>query len=156
MQNSNAFISDLYRKEYRKLFNVAYRMTGDTELSLDMIQDTFLLALSHQHELSMHPKPEAWLMTSLQNLIKNERRLSFNRQISLEEIIDQPSNEPDRPLEELLPSQLSKDERMVLIWRFEQQQDYREIAARLGISETGSRSRVFRIVNKCKKCLKDL
>ncbi len=154
MQRSEEFISTLYKKEYKKLFSVAYRMTGDTELSFDMVQDTFLLALSHQQNLMIHPKPEAWLMTTLQNLIKNERRLSAKGQISLNEIIDQPAAEPERSLHELLPSQLSEDEKKVLIWRFEQGQDYREIAARLGISETGGRSRVFRIIAKCKKYLK--
>jgi len=153
MQSSEEFISVLYRQEYRKLFSAAYRMTGDTELALDMVQDTFLLALSHQQDLMIHPKPEAWLMTTLQNLIKNERRLSANGQIALEDMMNQPSIELEHSLHELLPSQLSEDEKEILIWRFEQEQDYREIAARLGISETGSCSRVFRIIAKCKKYL---
>ena len=68
--------------------------------------------------------------------------------------MEQGSGEPERPLLELLPAQLSENEKNILIWRFEQRMDYRDIGQRLGISETGSRSRVFRILAKCKKYLK--
>ena len=154
MQNSEAFISGLYRREDKKIFDAAYRMTGDRDLSLDLVQDTFLLALSHQQELTAHPKPGAWLMTTLRNLVKNKRRLSSSAQISFDELMEQGSGEPERPLLELLPAQLSENEKNILIWRFEQRKDYRDIGQRLGISETGSRSRVFRILAKCKKYLK--
>jgi len=156
MQNPGELIAILYKTKYKKLFNAAYRMTGDSELALDMVQDTFLLALSHQQELVAHPKQEAWLMTTLQNLIRNEHRKFSYNQISLDDITDQSSNEPASPLIDLLPSQLSEDEKKILIWRYEQELNYREIAEHLGISETGSRSRVFRIIAKCRKLLEEL
>lgn len=157
MQNQDELISSLYQTEYIKLCKAAFRMTGDSELAMDLVQDVFLLALSHQNELSLHPKPAAWLMLTLQNLIKNERRkfANVNELVSLDDILELPSDKPAEPLSEMLPSQLSQDEKNILIWRYELKLDYREIAERLGISETGCRSRVFRVIAKCRKFLKD-
>ena len=151
MNNSDDFILMLYKQEYEKLFHAAHRMIGDSETAHDLVQDTFLLALSHQQKLSIHPNPQAWLMLTLRNLARNEQRLSTHNEISLETIIDWPMSNAEPSLEEMLPSQLSAEEKEILVWRFEQELDYREIACRLGISESGSRSRIFRIIAKCKK-----
>ena len=45
---------------------------------------------------------------------------------------------------------LSREDREILIWRFEEDLSYGELADRLGISETGCRSRVFRAVKRCR------
>lgn len=151
MKKAEEFISMLYKQEYEKLFRAAYRMIGDPESAHDLVQDTFLLALSHQQELSAHPNPQAWLMLTLRNLVRNEQRLSVHNEIPLETIIDRSMPDAEPSLEEILPSQLSAKEKEILIWKYERQLDYREIACRLGISESGSRSRIFRVIAKCRK-----
>ena len=43
-----------------------------------------------------------------------------------------------------------RQDRQVLLWRMEEQCAYDEMARRLGISETGCRSRVARAVARCR------
>ena len=146
-------IAALYRQSYLRLYRVAYRLTGSMETAAELTQDTFLWALLHGEELMTHPKPEAWLMRTLTNLVKNENRRLSSTEVSLEALFHMPAPEAKRGLTELLPTKLPQEDREVLIWRFEQELEYKEIANRLGISETGSRSRVFRALERCRKLL---
>lgn len=154
-QNWDVWITSLYDQTYQRLYRVAYRLTGSIETAKELTQDAFLWAWLRREELLAHPKPEAWLMRTLTNLVKNERRRLSSAEVSLETQFNVPAPELERGLAELLPSKLSKEDREVLEWRFEQELDYREIADRLGISESGSRSRVFRALEKCRKLLGD-
>lgn len=154
-QNWNDWLTSLYKQNYKKLYHVAYRLTGSTDTAKDMIQDAFLLALFHKEELSVHPKPEAWIMQTLVNLIKNENRRLSSLDVPLETLYNVPAPDAEKGLEELLPSKLPEEDKKVLIWRFAQQMSYKEIANRLGISGTGCRSRVFRAVEKCRKLMNE-
>lgn len=64
-------------------------------------------------------------------------------------------NDPEMPLELALPKQLSKEDREILILRFEQRLSYAEIGDRLGISEGACRSRLHRALQRCKRFLND-
>ena len=59
MAHTESFLAQLYRREYPLLYRVAYRLTGSRDDAQDMIQKTFLLAISQQEELSRHPNPGA-------------------------------------------------------------------------------------------------
>lgn len=152
-QDWNDFIEPLYYDEYERLFHIAYRKTKSRELAQDLVQETFLLAIFHQAKLMGHPKPEAWLMLTLHNLIMNEQRLQSHGEVPLDEAVEVPENVGEKTLDELLPVQLQADERQILIWRFEQQISYKEMSRRLGISEDACRKRVLRAVNKCRRFL---
>lgn len=154
-QDRNDQIASLYRASYDKMCRVAYRLVGDYESAKELVQDTFLLTLFHQDELSAHPNPEAWLMLSLKNLCKNANQRMSSTEISLETLLHIPASGDEHSLLEALPSQLSERDKMILIWRFEERLDYMEIADRLGVSESGSRSCVFRAIARCKKMLGD-
>lgn len=157
MPDRNSFISALFECEYPTLIRLAYRLTGSRELARDLLQDTFLLAMVHYEELAVHPSPGGWLNLTLRNLAWNERRrIKRHSQTSLEEAAHLLTGEASQSLDELLPLQLSPEDRDILIWRFERQWDYREIALRLGISEGACRMRVSRAVKKCGEILKDL
>lgn len=153
-ESPNTFFLDLYQAHYPKMIKLAYRMVGSKETAYDLVQETFLLALFQQERLERHASPEGWLMITLKNLAMNERR-RFGRHPTLPmSLLEQLSAEPTpMPLEHVLPRQLSPEERNVLIWRFEQQMEYREMADCLGLSESACRSRVCRAVSRCKKYL---
>lgn len=156
MLDRNSFLSELFQREYPTLIQKAYRLTGSRYLAEDLIQEAFLLALVHCNELICHPSPGGWISITIFNLARNERRrIESHPEISLEEAIDLPTCGSSCSLDELLPLQLSESDRQLLIWRFEQQLDYREIASRLGIAEGACRARVFRILKKCKDILKN-
>lgn len=155
IESPDILLKSLYETQYKKLFKVAYHMIGRIDIAQDLVQDTFLIAISHQKELLVHPLPEGWLMTTLKNLVLNERRrIKVHSEIPLEAIMNLPGEPPEMPLDLLLPKSLSTKERDVLIWRFEKQLEYCEIADRLGISETGCRSCVYRAIAHCKKYIK--
>ena len=152
-RDRNDLIERLYYDEYGRLFQIAYRKTKNRELAQDMVQETFLLATFQRKKLAEHPKPEAWRTRTLYNLAANEQRLQSHQEISLDEAAEVPEKTEDIPFSELLPVQLKQEDREILIWRFEWQMNYREMAKRLGISEDACRKRVVRAVNKCRKYL---
>jgi len=151
LDRDNEWIRTLYLRLYEKLFWVAYRLMGSPESAEDLVQQTFLLALFQGEALRTHPCPEGWLMKALHNLARNERRRAARQQeVPLDALFDQAAEADGPPLAEALPRRLSPQDREVLLWRFEQGLDYGEIAERLGISETGCRSRVSRAVRRCR------
>ena len=118
-----------------------------------MVHETFVLAILHQKDLVSHPKPGAWLCQSLHNLIQNEQRAASRENIPLDEIVDVPAEKPPLSLTELLPSELTPEEQDLLIWHFEQQMSYKEMAERLNISEAACRKRISRALASCKRLL---
>lgn len=151
MEQPPSFLADLYRQEYPTLFRVAYRLMGCQEDAQDMIQKTFLLAISQQEELCRHPNPGGWLMVTLSNLVKNERRRMSNRvEFSLEDMAQLPAQQPGVPFSEALPSGLTQEDRQLLSWKYELELDHREMARRLGISPQACRARLSRLLHKCR------
>ncbi len=119
-QDWNDFIEQLYCNEYERLFSVAFRTTKSWNAAQDLVQEAFLLAMFHQEKLIEHPKPGAWLLLTLRNLMANARRVESHKTIPLEEAAGIPENTEETPLSELLPVQLKPEEKEILVWRFEQ------------------------------------
>ena len=144
----------LYKSQYEKMIKLAYRMLASMESAQDIVQEAFILALLRWDEVSVHPLPEGWLALTVRNLVQNERRRYANHEeLPLDSFADQPDMRKDYPLSHMLPKKLSEEDSRILIWRFEQRMDYRQMADRLGISEPACRSRVSRAVKRCKKLL---
>lgn len=157
MREKNKHLQMLYESLHDKMIKVAYRMIGNIETAEDLVQSTFLLALFHQNELLQHPSPEGWLMRVLQNLALNERRrLKRHQDISLDTLINVAGVSPATSIREILPKKLPEHEKEILIWRFEENLDYDEMASRLGISPSGCRSKVCRAISHCRKLLEKM
>lgn len=154
-QNWNDFIAPLYHEEHERLIKVAYRKTKDRELAQDLVQDVFLLAIFNQTKLMQHPKPGAWLMQTLQNLIMNEMRSPSRKDIPLDAVAVVPARAVNLPLDSLLPTQLEPKEREILIWRFEQNMSYSEMSDQLEVSEDLCRKWVSQAVIKCRKLMRE-
>lgn len=155
VENWNDFIEPLYNNEYKRLFMIAYRWTKDQELAQDLVQDTFLLAIFNQEKIMNHPKPGAWLMQTLRNLIMNNLRSPSHKTISLDEVLEIPARTINDSIDRLLPVQLKDREREILIWRFEQQMSYNEMSKRLNVSESLCRKWVSQAVIRCRELLRE-
>lgn len=155
VENWNDFIEPLYNDEYKRLFMIAYRWTKDQELAQDLVQDTFLLAIFNQEKIMNHPKPGAWLMQTLRNLIMNNLRSPSYKTISLDEVLEIPARTINDSIDRLLPVQLKDREREILIWRFEQQMSYNEMSKRLNVSESLCRKWVSQAVIRCRELLRE-
>lgn len=154
MNARNEQLQMLYGALHDKMLKVAYRMVGNIESAEDLVQDTFLLALFRQEDLLRHPLPEGWLMRTLHNLALNERRyLARHPSVPLDTLLHIPEEPQAASLDEMLPKELSEQDRKILIWRFEENLDYNEIADCLGISPVSCRSRVSRAVSRCRRYL---
>lgn len=147
------WLSAAYEKYYEKMVGVAYRGTGSRTVAEDLTQDVFVLAIAREKELATHPNIEAWFMLTLRNLIHNELRHMRLGDIPLDDVAHLLREGATDEFESLLPHGLSPRERELLLWRYRDQTDFRTIANRLGISETACRSRVVRVLSKCKKTL---
>lgn len=157
MPDRDSFISQLFEQQHKRLTRLAYRLTGSMELARDLVQDTLLLAFIRYEDLVDHPCINGWLSKTLKYLIRNEnRRLENHPEIPLEYINDYPAPELPGSLDEILPRDLPSGERQILIWRYEQQLSYRDMAMHLGISENACRMRVHRILKKCKSSFDEL
>lgn len=157
MRERNDHLQMLYESLHDKMIKVAYRMIGNIETAEDLVQSAFLLALFHQKELQHHPSPEGWMMRVLQNLALNERRrLQRHQDISFDTLINVAGVPPATSVKEILPQKLPEHEQEILIWRFEENLDYDEIASRLGISPSGCRSRVCRAISHCRKLIEEM
>ena len=157
MLERDSLISQLFEQQYERLIRTAYRLTGSMELAEDLVQDTFLLAFIRYKDLAGHPCISGWLSKTLKNLVHNEnRRLENHPEIPLEYINDCPAPELPVSLDEILPLCLPAENRQILVWRYEQQLSYRDIAMRLGISENTCRMRVHRILKKYKLSFEQL
>ena len=153
---TEAFLQNLYSAHYEKLIKTAFRMMGDLESAQDLVQQVFLLALLQKGKLIVHPVPEGWLVVALHNLVKQERKRGANHKIvPIDEIMEPAAQDAPLPMDLILPAELSPEERKILIWRFDQQMEYEEMADHLGISASSCRSRVSRAVANCRKHMKD-
>lgn len=143
------FIERLYMENHDRLVRIAYRLIKNQDSAEDLAQQTFLEAMNNKLTLITHPIPEAWLTKTLINLVKKEwRRTKNHGEVPLIEAIDQPTEEVELPPEVTFPRELSKEDRDILIWRFEQGLSYEEIAKRLNVSEGACRMRVSRAAQR--------
>ena len=153
-QGNSDFITQLYFDYQKRLIRIAYNLTHDLEMTEDLVQQTFLLAIFCKKKLAAHPEPGAWLTKTLKYLVKNGwRQAGARRETALDESWELMEREPDFPFAAVLPKNLSQGEQDVLIWRFEEGLSHREIAEKLNMGESACRMRVSRILKKCKKQL---
>lgn len=139
------WFDEVYLGNYARIKNIALRALGSEAVAEDLAQETFLVFLYRIEEMKRHPNPAGWLVLTVKNQIRNElKRASTQLEVPLEHELAVPGRSPDSPLAELLPAGLTADERQVLIWYFDDQLSYQQIAARLSISEGACRNRVYR------------
>lgn len=152
--NQRQFLDALVQKHQEAMVQFAYRKTGDTQLSKDLVQETFLLACCKIHILEKHPKPVGWLYNTLTYLIKRElSKKHYSAEVPFEELLTVDRGEIELPLADHLPDGLKQREKDILLWRIERNDSFQEIAYRLGISESACRKQFSRLIQKCRKLL---
>lgn len=148
------FIAELYLQHAAALLQRAYRVTGDRERAQELLQETFLIALLKAGSLYQHTCPEGWLQKTMRNLLRQEQRRAARTPQALED--DIPAMAwvgKGQGLLDLLPAQLSEEEKIILCWRFEQEMSYEEIANRLGVTQAAAGMRLQRAKRHCRELL---
>lgn len=148
------FIKALMEKHASSMVRLAYRRTGNTQLSEDLVQETFLMACCKLDQIYNHPKPEAWLFKVLNRLIMRELDKAYHTaEVPMSEEILAGQTEIELPMEHYLPSGLSDGDRELILMRVDRGLSFAELAEYYGITEAACRQRVSRVIRKCRSLM---
>ena len=143
----------LVSEHHAAMARVAYVIVGDAETTRDVVQSAWSIAWRRLHTLRDPGHVRAWLVAIAANearhAVRRERRTTI---VDISEALDRHgSNDPadlislvdlERALRKLGP-----DDRALIAMRFVAGLDSTEIAAQLGISASGIRSRLARLLD---------
>jgi RNA polymerase sigma-70 factor (ECF subfamily) len=143
------------------MVRVAYGICGDPDLALDAVQAAWLIAWRKLRTIREPDRLRSWLVA----VAANESRHVVRRRPSgrvLEILIDGPDREAIDPSNEIRRvdlvnalRRLTVDERSLLALRYGAELDSSEIGLKLGISASGVRQRLMRIMGRLRKDLDD-
>ena len=163
-------ISDLapiFERHNGRLFNYYVRMTGDRQLSEDMVQDVFLRILKYRHTFRGESRFITWMFTIARNVqMDNVKRWDRTQPLVVDGDDTGPVNEPASDdtadhrydaafLKEALLT-LSPEKREVLILSRYEGMKYAEIAESVGCSVENVKVRVHRAIKDLRKIFLEL
>lgn len=149
--------SRFYRQHLNAVLAYFMRRVGDRELALDLTAETFAAVVVGAANHDGQGPPVAWLFGIARNKLRESLRRNrvadaARRRLQLEPLViedaalalvEERAGEGEGQLERAL-GQLPEEIRAALLARVVEEEDYREIAARLDCSEQLVRQRVHR------------
>jgi RNA polymerase sigma factor (sigma-70 family) len=152
----------LFERHHRQLLGFLYHMTGQRELSEDLVQNVFYRMLKYRHTFRGDGEFRAWMYHLARNVIHDEGR-SAKRTIRSQElepyaerigggtVADEHIQKKQelKALHEALTS-LNEESREILILSRFQELKYQEIARIMDISEGAVKVRVHRALQQLK------
>jgi RNA polymerase sigma factor (sigma-70 family) len=155
--------SFLFERHHRALFNFFLRVTGNRDLSEDLVQEVFYRMLKYRHTFRPDSQFCAWMYQVARNAHVDHFRKRRHEAVLSEDEDDDSTSEPPSP--ELTPeeglrkrqearlvrqalAQLSVDKREVLVLSRYQGLKYEEIANILGCEVGTVKGRVFRAIRE--------
>lgn len=140
-----AALTRLYQRQFPSLYRYLDRTLGDSQLATDIAQEAFIRLFDRG---SMPDEPVAWLITVVNNLVRDDYRRTGRRLRLLERAgynVGHSSGTPDaatsvdqqerREQVQAALSHLTLRDRQALLLRHSGY-SYREVAVALGITET--------------------
>ncbi len=143
------------------MVRVAYGICGDADLALDAVQAAWLIAWRKLRSVREPDHLRSWLVAVAANEARHVvRRRRSGRVVELEVdpagpgAVDSPAEIRRLDLVNAL-RRLSPDERALVAMRYGAELDSSEIAPLLGISASGVRARLMRVMGRLRKELDD-
>lgn len=156
----------LYNQYYRAMFNVSYRIVGDSYLAEDVMQESFLKAFTKLDSFSGNVTFGSWLKKIVVNASINELKKSNKHQFeSLEETIqiidfkdEESENYSELKAESILKTiqSLKSNYKIILTLFFVEGYDLEEITSILNISNENCRTMMSRAKESLRKKLNEL
>ncbi len=146
----DTWIHKLYQDCAADLFRIARHRLQDEQLAQDIVQEVFLLLLERKKELKHHPNHKGWLIKTMDYKILHALEKQA-RECPLLDVHQAPSFEGS--LDELLPPQLSPEEKRLLTLFYGEQLSYQALSEVLGIPPATCGTRLHRARLKCKQYL---
>lgn len=149
-----AAFARLVAQHHAAMARVAYVVCGDAEMTRDAVQAAWVVAWHRLHDVRDPTKVRAWLVA----VAANEARQAVRRQrratiLDLSSIADRPG--PDDPADVVDVVDLARvlrglkpEDKTLLALRFVAGLDSTEIAAQLGGSASGVRTRLARLIDR--------
>ena len=172
-----AAFEQLVRKYEKRMFNIAFRITGNYEDACEIVQDAFVAVYRGISSFRRDAKFSTWLTTITVNLARNRlkqiqgkrmhEKFSLGNPLPTADggmTLDPPANDP--PVHEILEARdmqskvedcinvLEPDFKEVLVLRDMQDFSYEEISVILKVQIGTVKSRLFRARQAVKDCLK--
>ncbi len=152
----------LYEKYYKKIFLFLFHRLGDKEQSADMTQQVFLKALGGLSKFQDRGFPfSAWLYRIAINECNGHfRKTKQIRIVTLEETTvihlfeELTTDHTIETLHQKLPTilqQLKSEELQLIELRYFESRPFAEIASILNITETYTKVKTYRVLDKMKK-----
>lgn len=144
----------LYRENERKVFSLAWRLTGDVDAAEDIRQKTFLTLHTKLRKVLNHPTPDGWLTQTVHYYAKHykrERTYNLNHEVPIEVAEQVEAPQPIDELQEFvdsLPVWVKDIERKMLVLYYYYCYSLREIADTLGLTYGATRARMARLHTK--------
>lgn len=154
----------LVKRHERLVFNYTYRMTGNAEDALDLMQEVFLAVFRNLHQFRQDGNFKAWLMRIAAN-----RTIDFFRRRRPEEddpestlaLVSDARFDPDGALRQSennavvlrLLNEISAEQRVVIELKFFQNLTFDEIGDTLEISPNTVKSRFYAALRQLKNHL---
>jgi RNA polymerase sigma factor (sigma-70 family) len=162
-----ADLAPLFERHNARLFNYYVRMTGDRQLSEDMVQDVFLRILKYRHTFRGECRFLTWMFTIARNVrMDNVKRWDRGQPLVTDGDEESPVNEPvsddhadrryDTELVKEAIGRLSPEKREALILSRYEGMKYTEIAGLAGCSVENVKIRVHRAIRDLRKIFLEL
>ena len=146
---------------HRLLYRVAYRLTENAQDAEDLLQDTYLKLWQKRNDLKEEAMNEAYLVTMMRNLFRDQRRLKrIDTSIELEKVAEPSeersldhqidSNDEAMQMEGLIQQLPERDGRIIKMHLMEER-SYEEIEQDTGLSQGNIRIIVMRTKKKLKQ-----
>ena len=146
---------------HRRLYRVGYHLTGNAQDAEDLLQDTYLKLWQKRDDLREEAMKEAYLVTLMQNLFRDQRRL---KRIDTSEDIEDHADPPDeqslsQTIEAkdeaqqmgVLMDQLPERDSTILKMHLVEDKSYEEIERDTGLSQGNLRIIMMRTKQKLKQ-----
>jgi DNA-directed RNA polymerase specialized sigma24 family protein len=147
------FISILHAKYASSMVQLTYRRIGDTELSKELVQETFLIACYKPDAVCSHNNPAGWLFNALKKLTMREMKKAYHSEIPINFDFADEHEEPELSMDNYIPSGLADKDRELIYWKVDEELSFEEIANLRGISVVACRKQVSRAFQKCRNLL---
>jgi len=147
-------LEKIYRQHKDRLFQFSLYLTGDRQLSEDIVHDTFLKFANQGEMTDDIVSVKNWLFICARNLIYNHlKKKSIKRYIPVQ-YGPTVTAEEKLFIEQVLGQLLPEDRELILL-REQQRYSVREISEMFELSEEAVRVRLFRIRKKMQKLAKE-
>lgn len=155
----------LYNKYYKSMFNVSYRIVGDSYLAEDVMQESFLKAFTKLDSFSGNVTFGSWLKKIVVNTSINELKKtnkyqfeSLNENIEEVDLKEESENYSKLKTESILKTiqSLKPNYKIILTLFFIEGYDLEEISGILNITNENCRTMISRAKESLRKKLNEL